>query len=181
MHLTTFEMISTPSTPRDARPRPPSLILFSLDFIMHTFLAIVAAVLATVALAQDKFEVVLTDMTDAKGSRVQFHTDTEALARTPEWNPGSQDPPLTVVTATRIAIEAGKRRLPKADDIAVNSITLRKSESYGRSAGGLGRLVRWYYEFTVSPIMGGETFHGSSATTLVILLDGSVIEPSPVK
>jgi hypothetical protein len=112
---------------------------------------------------------------------VQFRTDTDALARTPEWAPGSQDPPLAVTAATRIAVEAGKRRLPKADDIAINSITLRKSESYGRSAGGLGRLVRWYYEFTVSPIMGGETFHGSSATTIIILLDGSVVEPTPVK
>jgi hypothetical protein len=153
---------------------------FSLD-LMRTILLIIAAGLASAALAQEKFEVVLADMTDAKGNRVQFRTDTEALARTPEWNPGSQDPPLTVAAATRIAVEAGKRRLPKADDIAINSITLRKSESYGRSAGGLARLVRWYYEFTVSPIIDGETFHGSSATTLVILLDGSVIEPSPVK
>ena len=148
---------------------------------MRASLIAIASFLAAVALAQEKFDVVLTDMTDAKGTRVEFRTDTDALARTPEWTPGSQDPPFTVSAATRVAVEAGKRRLPKADDIAINSITLRKSESYGQSAGKLGRLVRWYYEFTVSPVIGGETFHGQSATTIIILFDGSVVEPSPVK
>ena len=33
----TFEMTSTPSTPSDARPRPPSLILFSLDLVRRAF------------------------------------------------------------------------------------------------------------------------------------------------
>lgn len=149
---------------------------------MRTLLFIIIGFLSTsLASAQDKFTVVLTEVEDAKGNRVQFRTDTDALARTPEWMPGSKDPPLTVSAATRIAEEAGKRRLPKADEIAINSVSLRKSESHGRSAGGLGRLVRWYYEFAVSPVMGGETFHGPSATTIIILLDGSVIEASPLK
>ena len=97
------------------------------------------------ALAQEKFDVTFFTSEDAKGTRVQFRTDTQALGRTPEWTPGSQDPPLTVTGATRAAVEAGKRRFPKADDIAINSISLQKSESYRQSAGALGRLVRWYY------------------------------------
>lgn len=148
-----------------------------MRFVLFSALAVMAAVAA----AQDNFDVVLLDMTDAKGARSQFRTDTKTLAGTPDWTPGVQEPPLTITAASKIAVEAGKRRLPKADDIALDSVTLRKSEAIGASAGTLGRLVRWYYVFTVSPIIGGETFTGPSATTIVVLLNGSVVDPSPVK
>ena len=149
---------------------------------MRPILLLVSVFMATAALAQQSFDVVLMDATDAKGTRVQFRTDTKTLAGTSEWTPGAQEPPLTITAATKIAVEAGKRRLPKADDIALDSVTLRKNESYhSAGVGGLGRLVRWYYVFTVSPVLGGETFTGESATTIVVLLNGSVVEPSPVK
>jgi hypothetical protein len=143
-----------------------------------TALLLVAA--ASVS-AQDKFPVVLMEVGDASGARIQFGTDTDALARTPEWKPGTQEPPIAVTAATRIAIEAAKRRLPKASDIAVDSITLRKSESYGQNGTGSGKLVRWYYVFSISPIVGRDAVQSTPGTTIVILLDGSVIEPSVMK
>ena len=130
--------------------------------------------------AQESYGVMLNDVTDAKGNRIQFHTDTDRLVRTPDWSPGTQDPPLTVTAVTRIAIEAGKRRLPKADDIAIQFITLRKADAYGGSPPN--KFTRWYYQVSVSPIVGGETyFKRSSMIDIVILLDGTVVEPTPAK
>jgi hypothetical protein len=144
-------------------------------------LAVLTLVLIPICVsAQENYGVMLNDVTDAKGNRIQFHTDTDRLARTPDWSPGTQDPPLTITAVTRIAIEAGKRRLPKADDIAVQFITLRKADAYGGSPPN--KFTRWYYQVSVSPIVAGETFFkGSSIIDIVILLDGTVVEPTPAK
>jgi hypothetical protein len=130
--------------------------------------------------AQDKFGVVLLDTQDARGNRLQFHTDTKTLAATPEWTPGLKEPPLSVTAATKIAIEAGKRRLSKADDISIQSLQLQRNDSY-HGGPTPTKLVRWFYVFSVSPILGGETYRGESATEIVILMDGKVIEPTAVK
>jgi hypothetical protein len=140
-----------------------------------------ALVIAGAAFGQDKYVVVLMDVPDADGKRVQFRTDTAAIAKTPDWSPGLQEPPLTITAATRIAREAGQRRLPKADNIEIDSVALRKIESYGQNGSGMKRLTRWYYAFTISPVMNRNASHGTSETVVVILLDGSVIEPSPMQ
>ena len=147
---------------------------------MRTVRMLVFLLLAIRVLAQENYGVVLSDITDAKGNRLQYRTDTNTLARTSDWSPGAQDPPLTITAVTRIAIEAGKRRLPKAEDIAIQFITLRKSDSYGGDPPK--KITRWYYKVSLSPIIGGETyFRGSSIIDIVILLDGTVIEPTPAK
>ena len=144
-------------------------------------LCILLALLVSIrVLAQENYGVVLNDVTDAKGNRLQYRTDTDTLARTSDWSPGAQDPPLTVTAVTRIAIDAGKRRLPKADDIAIQFITLRKSDSYGGNPPR--KITRWYYQVSLSPIIGGETYpKGYSIIDIIILLDGTVIEPTPAK
>src|SRR4051812_22396543 len=96
---------------------------------------------------QDSFGVVLLDTEDAHQHRVQFHTDTKTLAATPEWAPGLKEPPLSVSAASKIAVEAGKHRLPKADDITIESVQLQKRESY-HGGPSPSRLVRWFYVFT---------------------------------
>ena len=59
-------------------------------------------------------------ITVVQGEQIEYLTDIETLKRTP----GKQEPPLAVSDACRIAIEAGKRRFPKADNISIQSITL---------------------------------------------------------
>jgi hypothetical protein len=121
----------------------------------------------------------LLNMSDIHGKRTEYPVDLERLARTPEWTPGMQDPPLAVSAACRIAAETGKRRLPKADDISIQSITLRNTEYHsGRTESGPADIVRWHYEISVAPIIGGETFFGASSTIIVLLMDGTIIEPA---
>jgi hypothetical protein len=145
-------------------------------FHCFAFLLLMAAPL----LGQENFGVVLLDREDAHQRRVQFRTDTKTLAATPEWTPGSKEPPISVTAAAKIAMEAGKRRLPKADDISIHSLQLLKNDSF-HGGPAPTKLVRWFYVFSVSPIMGGQTYSGESATDIVILMDGKIIEPAPVK
>lgn len=130
--------------------------------------------------AQESFGVVLLDVGDAHGKRLQFRTDSKTLAATPDWMPDSKEPPLSITAATKIAKEAGKHRLPKADDISIESIQLQRNYSY-HSSPIPTKLMRWFYVFSIAPIIGSETYRGESATQIVILMDGKVIDPTPVK
>ena len=138
---------------------------------------VVALFLAWLPRAQAQSEVFLVQVEDVRGARAWYRTGSDRLARTPEWRPESEDPPLAVPAAARIGLEAGKRRLASGHDMVIESILLQKKEF---SRAGEGRLVRWYYQVTLSRIIDRHAFHPSS-TTIVVLLDGSVVEPTPVK
>jgi hypothetical protein len=143
---------------------------------MRVLIFISLLMLSTIAVAGPEISLLNTE--DMHGKRTKYPISLETLARTPEWSPKAQDPPLAVPAACRIATEAGKRRLPKADDISIQSVTLRITEYHsGRALGGPADIVRWHYEVSVAPIMGGETFFGGSSTIIVILMDGTVIDP----
>jgi hypothetical protein len=117
--------------------------------------------------------------TVVQGQRTEFLTDIETLKRTPGWTLGKQEPPLAVSDACRIAVEAGKRRFPKADSISIQSVTLRSTEYHsGPSPNGPADIVRWHYEVSILPVVGGETDFTASGNFIVILMDGSVIEPT---
>ena len=114
-------------------------------------------------------------LTNVNGERIEYLTDIGTLKRTPEWTPGKQEPPLAVSDACRIAVEAGKRRFPKADGISIQSVTL-SSIAYGA-----GDIVRWHYEVAILPIVGGKTYFKDSGSYIVILMDGSIVEPTRTK
>jgi hypothetical protein len=115
-------------------------------------------------------------ITVVQGEQIEYLTGIETLKRTPDWTPGKQEPPLAVSDACRIAIEAGKRRFPKADNISIQSITL-SSTAYN----GPDDIVRWHYEVSILPVVRGKTDFTASGKFVVILMDGSVIEPTRTK
>ena len=135
---------------------------------MHTLLFTIVLLLASTAVAQDKF-VSLLRTTDADGKRWEHRVAPETLARTPDWTLGLQDPPITVTVASHIAMAAGKRRLPRTD-LAVNGVNL--------SQRGFSGLIRCYYAFQLYAV-GGELPPGQGSTWIIVLLDGTVVEPSP--
>ena len=141
-------------------------------------LAIIAFLtLSSIAVAGQ--DISLLNMSDMHGKRTEYPVPLETLSHTPEWTPGTKEPPLTVSAAVRITTEAGKLRFPKADGISIQSVTLRSTEYHaGAALGGPADIVRWHYEVSVAPVIGGETFFGGSATVIVILMDGTVVQPT---
>jgi hypothetical protein len=108
-----------------------------------------------------------------QGGQIEYLTDIDTLKRTPDWTPGKQEPPLAVSDACRIALEAGKRRFPKAEGIFIQSVTL-SSIAYGAPDD----VVRWHYEVAIWPSVGGKPYFKDSGSYIVILMDGSIVEPT---
>jgi hypothetical protein len=121
---------------------------------------------------------------NVQGEQIEYLTDIDTLMRTPDWTPGKQEPPLAVSDACRIAVEAGKLRFQNADGIAIESVTLRPTATRGESFTGLaipGDIVRWHYEIAILPIVGGKPSFADLGSDIVILMDGSIVEPTRTK
>lgn len=134
---------------------------------------------------------------NVQGEQIEYLTDIDTLMRTPDWTPGKQEPPLAVSDACRIAVEAGKLRFQNADGIAIGSLTLRPTATRGDSFTGLainealdltmlvskspGTIVRWHYEIAILPIVGGKPSFADLGGDIVILMDGSIVEPTRTK
>jgi len=120
---------------------------------------------------------------NVQGEQFEYVTDIDTLMRTPDWTPGKQEPPLAVSDACRIAVEAGKLRFQNADGIAIESVTLRPTATHGESFTGLaiGDIVRWHYEVAIWPTVGGKPSFADLGGEIVILMDGSIVEPTRTK
>jgi hypothetical protein len=141
---------------------------------MRFYITIALFLVATaIAAAPSNIVVLLTVYKGGEG--IEYRTDIETLKRTPDWTPGKQEPPLAVSDACRIAVEAGRRLFPKAENISIRSVMLGSTAS---TAHGPADIVRWHYEVHIIPVVGGKIDFFDSGTHIVILMDGSVIEPT---
>ena len=130
-----------------------------------------ALLLVATALAATPSDISLMTVGGQAG-QFEYLTDIETLKRTPDWTPGKQEPPLSFSEACHIAVEAGKRRFPKAENISIQSVTLTQYHS------GPADIVRWHYEVEILPVVGGKIHYADLGNPIVILMDGSVIEPT---
>ena len=127
------------------------------------------------AAAEPTLPVVLLDTQDAQGHRVQFRSDAKTLEATPQSGLGVDEQPLSMKAACKIALDAGMRRFPKAHGISFESLKfLRNVFEYPA-----GRLVTWFYVISIKPVFPDYT--SGPPTDIVILLDGKVIDPTPIK
>ena len=141
---------------------------------MRFYITIALFLVATaIAAAPSNIVVLLTVYKGGEG--IEYRTDIETLKRTPDWTPGKQEPPLAVSDACRIAVEAGRRRFPKAESISIRSVMLGSTAS---TAHGPADIVRWHYEVEILPVVGGKIHYADLGNPIVIRMDGSVIEPT---
>ena len=97
----------------------------------------------------------------------------EQQNKAPKWKPGSGEPPLSLSKAIDAALAWGKKNYKRYDDVQVQSISL--------SAIGCSTAKdKWYYLVHFSPIIDGNALYGSGYFAGV-LMDGTVIGPTPVK
>jgi hypothetical protein len=134
------------------------------------------------ALADRTYRVALYEKKDAQGHRVQYWSDTETLRKQPGWTPGGKEPPVSLEAATKIAMDAGLRQVPKANGISFGDIKLLKNVFDYPG----GRVVTWFWVFTVSPVTDEHPDRATEpivapARDIVILLDGKVVDPTPAK
>jgi hypothetical protein len=146
-------------------------------------LVVLLALLCCSLAADAPFWCVLLDTKDANGKRVQFRYDANALWNKPQWGPGGAGPPLSLEAATKIAFDATLRQFPEATGVSWGDIKL--SHNTCDYAGG--RVVTWFWDFSVQPVINpdGDPSKGTPvfepARDIIILLDGEVVQPTPVK
>ena len=135
------------------------------------------------AAADAPFWCVLLDTKDANGKHVQFRYDARALEDKPQWAPGGEGPQLSIEAATKIAYDAALRQSPKATGVSFGDIKLLTNSC----DWPFGRVVTWFWDFSVRPVINqdGDPAKGwpifEPPRDIVILLDGEVVSPTPVK
>jgi hypothetical protein len=140
------------------------------------------ALVVCVALADQTYHVVLYETKDAQGHVVQYCSDTDTLWKKPMGTPGGEGPPLSLEAATKIAMDTGLRQVPKSNGISFGDIKLLKNAfDYPGS-----KVVTWFWVFSVSPVIDEHPDQATEpivkpARDIVILLDGTVVEPKVVK
>jgi hypothetical protein len=150
---------------------------------MRAFVSVTVAFLAALACAGQPFWCVLIDTKDANGQRIQFRYEAEKLWGKPQWAPGGEGPQLSLEAATKIAFDATLRQSPKANGVSYGDIKLLHNDC---DYSG-GRVVTWFWDFSVRPVInpGGDPATGvpifEPTRDVVILLDGEVVQSTPVK
>jgi hypothetical protein len=149
---------------------------------MRPLIILSFACIASLAFGDQTYRVVLYETKDAQGRRVEYCSDTATLWKQPGWTPGGKEPPVSLEAATKIAMDAGLHQVPKANGISFGDIKLLKNV-FDYSGG---RVVTWFWVFTVSPVTDEHPDRATepivaTARDIVILLDGQVIDPTPMK
>jgi hypothetical protein len=107
-----------------------------------------------------------TTFSYANGKRFGVTVTEEALKKAPTWKAEADDPPLAARKAMKIADAAFARLLPEAkkDEFRLEYLILRTGPGNG-----------WYWVAQYRATGGGTGI--PSALQVVILMDGSVVEP----
>ena len=150
---------------------------------MRVLVSFAFSVLVSSAFAVEPFWCVLLDTKDADGHHVQFRYDARQLDGKPQWSPGDTAPPITLEGATKIAWDTALRQTPRAYGVSWGDIKLLKNVCDWPG----GRVVTWFWDFSVSPVVHPHPERSNELPTvlpardIVILFDGEVVQPTPVK
>ena len=108
------------------------------------------------------------------GGEIGWYVSDTQFMKTPEWKfDGQSSPPLGMPSAYQNAYTWLKKSFPKMSGFKVRS--------YGLSTAGSSRAPnRWYYTFDFVGDFDGSMVMNSRFSVMV-LMDGSIIEPRKVK
>ncbi len=111
---------------------------------------------------------------EADGTKIGWYVSDAHFLKTPKWIfDGKNSPPLDMPAAHQRAYDWLKRSFPK-----MSSFKLR---SYGLFSSGNSRAPdRWYYTFDFVGDLDGSMVM-NSRFSVVVLMDGEIVEPREVK
>ncbi len=128
---------------------------------------------------QDRFEderhsdvVVIFSARDVQsGERLEYRASVKRLQMTKPWSPEREPPPLTIAAAVQTAKKASKPRKP--EDLDVLRIELGVVDAAGQ--------YRWYYVVRLYDTTEAHADRPPAASSVLVLMDGSVVTPISVK
>ena len=114
-------------------------------------------------------EIALLSTTKDDGTEIGIYISDQQLEPTPEWSPGSGEPPLGVTEAIEIAIQWAEKEYARYDSVEIHGIDLQE-------VGCSRAKNHWYYMFHFRPVIDGNRLWGSG-NFAAVLMDGTVIGP----
>jgi hypothetical protein len=138
---------------------------------LHLFVStLLIALAASLAHAKDRGDVLLF-AANIHGKRIDYSVSEDRAKKLPPWNPRKPSIPLPVHKAVEKAEAWLKIKNPKTDSFEPRRIDLG-SVAYGQHLG------LWYYMVHFDTVEGGKP-QQESGTHAVVLMDGSIVEPTP--
>jgi hypothetical protein len=123
----------------------------------------------SVALAQSNKERKLFSSVDPSGAGLEWVVSETRFCSTKPWLPESQVPPLATTAAVQAAIKAH----PPKKRWMVTDVSLRASTC--------GQEFRWYYKIDMYDEAGTTADYPPDSVEQVVLMDGSVLPPRPIR
>jgi TonB family protein len=119
----------------------------------------------------------ITTAVGQDGTRYQFEIPEKRADTLPPWDQrAASEPPLSMTEARRIAEAWLTSRTPEIKTFELSGLSLVKVPprlpTGPCAAGGC-----WYYRASFDPVVGGRRLSGGGDFTVVVLLDGSIVEP----
>jgi TonB family protein len=129
---------------------------------------VVASWQAPPAAGQSRSTIVLSGSAIQDGTRYLYEISQERASGLPRWDQrAGSDPPLSVSQARKAAEAWLASRAPEVKTLELTSVNLLNLNPAGL----------WYYRLTFDPLVGGRRLPGGRDFTVVVLLDGSIVEP----
>ena len=121
--------------------------------------------------------VLVTVTTGQDGTRYRYEISKERAEALPQWNQrAAPEPPLSMSAATKAAESWLTSRIPEVKTFDVGSLFFAKV--FPSAPTDPCRIPGcWYYRITFDPVVGGRRLNAGGDFTVVVLLDGSVVEP----
>ena len=124
--------------------------------------------------AQSRPVITITNAIGQDGTRYQYEISQERADRLPLWDQRvAPEAPLSMSAARKAAEAWLTARTPEIKTFELASqLFVRMSCGVDRS-----RVGCWYYRIVLDPVVGGRRLNGGGDFTVVVLLDGSIVEP----
>lgn len=108
------------------------------------------------------------------GKRYVFEITPERAEQLPRWDVSAGEPPLSMSDARRVATTWIKGKAPQADAFELAASSLVRATP---SASAPSAPVPWYYSIGFDHTIGDRRLAGGLESMVVVLLDGSIVEP----
>ena len=112
-----------------------------------------------------------TDHSPHDGTVLKYDVLADDLLRTPEWT-GHGDPPMSIASASTIALDFLKHENPDCTEFEPWSITL--TPSHDQNTG-----PRWHYHLEFMGMI--DAYHPSRFLNVYVLFDGTIVKPRSEK
>ncbi len=112
------------------------------------------------------------------GARYVFEITPERLEKLPHWDQAATgEPPLSMGEARTLAMSWIRSKSPQADGFELAASSFVRARIPTGPAGSPNVPAVWFYSIGFDRIVGNRRIPGGIESVVVVLLDGSIVEP----